>query len=67
MLTVEDAGCRFDASVTPPAREAAEIEPGGLGLGLLHHYCNDLVYERVGERNRLTTRFPLRRAGCQFG
>ena len=62
VLTVEDVGCRFDASVTPPARESAEIEPGGLGLILLHHYCDDLVYERVGERNRLTMRFPLQSA-----
>jgi serine/threonine-protein kinase RsbW len=61
-LIVEDSGRAFDpTSVRVPARPASlrEAEPGGLGLTLLRHYCEDVHYERAGERNRLTLRFPL--------
>lgn len=59
-LVVEDDGVAFDPSI-PPARAAqtADFEPGGLGLTLLHHYCTDIAWQRIGERNRLTLRFAL--------
>ena len=61
-FVVEDTGRAFDPSAAPvPARPASllDAEPGGLGLTLLRHYCSDLTYERIGDRNRLTLRFPL--------
>ena len=61
-LVVADNGREFDptaAPVTNPATRLQQGEPGGLGLTLLRHYCDDIRYERVGERNRLTLRFPL--------
>jgi hypothetical protein len=36
-----------------------EAEAGVLGLVLLHHYCQGLVYERLNDRNRLTMQFRL--------
>jgi len=62
IFVVEDSGRAFDPSTAPsPARPAnlLDAEPGGLGLTLLRHYCADLTYERIGDRNRLTLRFPL--------
>ncbi len=61
-LVVEDSGRRFDPTTAPVAERPAslwEAEPGGLGLVLLRHYCRDISYERTGDRNRLTLRFPL--------
>jgi serine/threonine-protein kinase RsbW len=64
-LVVEDAGPAFDptvAEVRPRAASMAEIQPGGLGLTLLRHYCADIRYERAEDRNRLTLRFAVDRA-----
>ncbi len=61
-LVVEDTGRRFDPTTAPvPERKASldDMEPGGLGLVLLRHYCRDISYERIHDRNRLTLRFPL--------
>jgi anti-sigma regulatory factor (Ser/Thr protein kinase) len=61
-VIVEDSGCEFDP-VTPPARPRPAglpaAEPGGLGLTLLHHYCQDITRQRIGGQNRLILRFPL--------
>jgi anti-sigma regulatory factor (Ser/Thr protein kinase) len=55
VFIVEDQGGAFDPSVAPaPPRPA---EPGGMGLVLLHHYCSDIAYERIGDRNRLILRW----------
>lgn len=65
VIVVEDAGCAFDPSAAPapkPPASLPEVEPGGLGLLLLDHYCDDIAYERVGERNRLMLRFALQPA-----
>jgi serine/threonine-protein kinase RsbW len=59
-LFVEDSGRAFDPTVPPAPATLIDAEPGGLGLVLLHHYCHDLTYERVVERNTLIMRFPLR-------
>lgn len=62
-LVVEDTGRAFDptaaAPVQPRPASLLEAEPGGLGLTLLHHYCQDITWQREGERNRLSLRFPL--------
>lgn len=61
-LCVEDFGRPFDpakAPAHPPSAHPLHAPPGQLGLVLLHHYCHDLTYERVGQRNRLTMRFPF--------
>ena len=61
-LIVEDSGRAFDPTAAPaqePPTSLADARPGGLGLILLRHYCKDISYARVGERNRLTLRFPL--------
>jgi|HubBroStandDraft_1064217.scaffolds.fasta_scaffold93201_2 serine/threonine-protein kinase RsbW len=58
-LIVEDPGPAFDPTAAPaPARPTA-LEPGGLGITLLRHYCKHISYDRAGEHNRLTLRFPL--------
>jgi anti-sigma regulatory factor (Ser/Thr protein kinase) len=64
-LVVEDSGRPFDPTAAPAHHRPAsllEAEPGGLGLTLLRHYCRDIGYERIGDRNRLTLRFPLPQA-----
>ena len=61
-LCVEDCGRPFDPSKAPVHRQPAhllEAESDGMGLVLLHHYCHDITYERVVDRNRVTMRFPL--------
>jgi anti-sigma regulatory factor (Ser/Thr protein kinase) len=61
-LLVEDSGPAFDptrASFRERPVSLPDAEPGGLGLPLLRHYCRDISYTRVGERNRLLMRFPL--------
>ena len=57
-LVIEDTGRAFDPTRAAPAQSS----PGALsgrGLTLLRHFCPDIRYERAGERNRLTLRFPL--------
>jgi sigma-B regulation protein RsbU (phosphoserine phosphatase) len=61
-LVVEDSGRPFDPTATPVAERPAnlrEARSGGLGLILVRHYCREIDYERIGDRNRLTLRFPL--------
>jgi anti-sigma regulatory factor (Ser/Thr protein kinase) len=61
-LVVEDSGRPFDPTAAPsPERPTSlsEARPGGLGLTLLRHYCREISYARIGDRNRLTLRFPL--------
>jgi anti-sigma regulatory factor (Ser/Thr protein kinase) len=62
VLVVEDAGAEFDPTTVPVRDRPAnplDVEPGGLGLTLLRHYCEHIQYERTGDGNRLTLRFPL--------
>jgi anti-sigma regulatory factor (Ser/Thr protein kinase) len=60
-LCVESFGREFDPTRAPTRPRPASIleaHPGGLGLVLLHHYCHDITYERIQNRNRLIMRFP---------
>ncbi|MDE2583549.1 MAG: ATP-binding protein [Rhodospirillales bacterium] len=62
-VEVEDAGRPFDPTVaTSLARRGPDAAPGGHGLTLIRHYCRDIRYERIGDRNHLTLRFPLPRS-----
>lgn len=59
-LNVVDAGPRFDptAAVSRVATgQLAEATVGGLGLGLMRQFCEDISYERAGEQNLVTFRF----------
>jgi anti-sigma regulatory factor (Ser/Thr protein kinase) len=61
-LCVEDSGRPFNPAKAPiraPSAHLLDAPPGQLGLVLLHHYCHDLTYERVGKHNRLIMRFPF--------
>jgi sigma-B regulation protein RsbU (phosphoserine phosphatase) len=59
-LVVEDDGLPFDpvaAEAVDPRARLREVEPGGMGLTLMRHFCQDIGYERRDGRNRLTLRF----------
>jgi serine/threonine-protein kinase RsbW len=61
-LIVEDQGRAFDPTQAEPPllpTSLLDVEPGGMGLILLRHYCGDISYQRRGCVNRLTLRFPL--------
>lgn len=56
-VTIEDRRPPFDPSDAPPldtAAPLAERSTRGMGLHLVRRMTDDLVYERVGDRNRLT-------------
>jgi anti-sigma regulatory factor (Ser/Thr protein kinase) len=65
-LVIEDTGPAFDPT-TAVARAAPlsleDARPGGLGLKLLRHFCPDIEYQRVDDRNCLTLRFPISTGG----
>ena len=59
-LTVRDDGAAFDPTAAPARPRRASLledEVGGWGLGLVRHFCADIVYARVEGRNALTLRF----------
>jgi serine/threonine-protein kinase RsbW len=59
-MTVEDEGPAFDISRAKahPLRQSLEqIEPGGLGILLVRAFSNDLTYNRIEGRNRVTLSF----------
>lgn len=63
-LMIEDSGPAFDPTIAVVAERPKTLHdarPGGLGLTLLRHYCRDVTYERVDDRNRLSLRFPIDR------
>jgi anti-sigma regulatory factor (Ser/Thr protein kinase) len=59
-LIVEDEGVPFDpvaAEVADPLVRIQEHPPGGLGLTLMRHFCQNISYERRNGRNTLTLCF----------
>ena len=53
----------FDPTREPAPPEAASIEtlqPGGLGLRLVHAYARDLSYRQEGARNRVSLKIEYR-------
>jgi len=60
VLVVEDDGRAVDPTVLPAERPSPQDSAvGGLGLTLMRHFCRDISYARVSDRNRLTLRFPI--------
>jgi anti-sigma regulatory factor (Ser/Thr protein kinase) len=58
-IVIEDDGQPFDPSGTPGPSLSADWQErpvGGLGWHLIRNLSDDVRYERVGERNRLTLR-----------
>jgi anti-sigma regulatory factor (Ser/Thr protein kinase) len=56
-LIFEDDGHPFDPTRRPPPDIEAIVEShraGGLGIELVRRMCEKMVYERIGDRNRLT-------------
>jgi len=59
-LMVEDDGKPFDVATTPPRRidqPLDEIQPGGLGIQLIHSFADRLSYQRAGLGNRVLAAF----------
>lgn len=64
-IVIEDEGSPFDPDSAPsPALDTAVDErlEGGLGWHLIRSLTDELHYERVGARNRLTLRKRVTRA-----
>jgi serine/threonine-protein kinase RsbW len=65
-LVVEDDGQPFDvaaARTSPISRPLAEVEPGGLGIHLIHRFADGLDYEKSGLGNRVRATFRLPEKG----
>lgn len=57
VLSIVDAGAPFDPEVRGPTHAPSslmEAEPGGLGLRMIRTFSDELLYQRDGDRNRLT-------------
>ncbi len=58
VVTIEDTRPPFDPLEAPALDVDAPLEsrrPGGMGLHLVRSLSHELTYERVGDRNRLTS------------
>jgi anti-sigma regulatory factor (Ser/Thr protein kinase) len=56
-VTVADDGIPFDPSTVPPPDTTlplADREVGGLGIHLVRHLVDDVIYRRIGARNETT-------------
>ncbi|MFN3891515.1 MAG: ATP-binding protein [Beijerinckiaceae bacterium] len=61
-LTIEDDGAPFDVTQAEPRRvsgDIATIEPGGLGVQLIHQFASALKYTRGPNGNRLQVTIEL--------
>jgi anti-sigma regulatory factor (Ser/Thr protein kinase) len=61
-LMIEDNGHPFNIAAAVPRRidrPLEEVEPGGLGVQLVHHFSDQLRYERRGLGNRTIAVFTL--------
>jgi anti-sigma regulatory factor (Ser/Thr protein kinase) len=61
-MTVEDNGRPFDVASAPVKHVQGtlqDLEPGGLGIGLVHEFSDRLEYSRAGLGNRVTVTFSL--------
>ncbi len=61
-MTVEDDGAPFNV-VSAPVKHVQgtldNLEPGGLGIGLVHDFSTSLEYARAGLGNLVTMTFEL--------
>jgi anti-sigma regulatory factor (Ser/Thr protein kinase) len=59
-LCIEDVGPPFNPLKAPEILKSsnlADLMPGGHGIRLIRHFCNDLGYARLDGRNQLSMRF----------
>jgi serine/threonine-protein kinase RsbW len=59
-LEIIDDGLAFDPTQAPVNRihgPLVDSEIGGLGIGLLHHFCRRMTYRRDADTNRLVVEF----------
>lgn len=62
VMTVEDDGSPFDITQAPTTKidqPLDQIEPGGLGIGLIKSFADDMKYRRTEMGNRVTLQFAL--------
>jgi serine/threonine-protein kinase RsbW len=64
-FAIEDKAPEFAPDDEPPSNGSAEsptiesLTPGGNGIRLLRHFAGSLVYEQLGDGNRLTFGFSI--------
>jgi anti-sigma regulatory factor (Ser/Thr protein kinase) len=61
-MTIEDHGPPFDIATAVRRRvdrPLEELEPGGLGVQLVHHFSDHLSYQRRGDANCMIAVFKL--------
>lgn len=61
-MTIEDNGQPFNIAAAVPRRidrPLGEVEPGGLGVQLIHHFSDELSYHRRGPSNCTIAIFKL--------
>jgi serine/threonine-protein kinase RsbW len=62
VMTVEDNGSPFDitqAPITKIDQPLEHIKPGGLGIGLIKSFSDNMQYSRTEMGNRVTVQFAL--------
>ena len=62
VMTVEDNGRPFDVTQAPAVtidKPLDQVEPGGLGIGLIKSFSDKLQYRRTEMGNRVTLQFAL--------
>jgi sigma-B regulation protein RsbU (phosphoserine phosphatase) len=65
-LIIEDNGKPFDVTTSSHRRielPLNEVQPGGLGVQLIHSFADRLAYERTATGNRVVAEFALTAAG----
>ena len=65
-LTVDDDGEPYDLTRATPRKVSGDIlsvEPGGLGVQLIHQFASDLDYSRGSAGNHLKVTIDVDRAG----
>jgi anti-sigma regulatory factor (Ser/Thr protein kinase) len=63
---IEDDGKPFDVSAASHHgidRSLDEVQPGGLGVQLIHSFADRLAYQRTEAGNRVVAEFALTGAG----
>jgi anti-sigma regulatory factor (Ser/Thr protein kinase) len=61
-LEIIDDGILFDPAHAAQRRVTgplADVQIGGLGIGLIHRLATTIAYRREGEHNHLALDFPL--------
>jgi serine/threonine-protein kinase RsbW len=65
-LVIEDDGKPFDVAASSHhaiERPLDEVQPGGLGIQLIHSFADRLAYERTDVGNRVIAEFSLTGVG----